>query len=172
MKRTRFDKSLCSVARVVDLMGDWWTPLVLRECFYGIKKFGDFQTRLGIGKNILTQRLERLVKDGLLVKVPYQERPVRYDYKLTPMGRELFSVVCALMRWGDDWLAEPSGPPVILVDRRTGKPVKPLVVDEYTGEKLEARHVYATPGPGTPEGLREDAVRYLRGEPSQVGPEL
>jgi DNA-binding HxlR family transcriptional regulator len=152
------------VARVVDLLGDWWTPLVLRECFYGVRRFADFEARLGIGKNILTQRLSRLVKDGLLDKTPYQERPVRYEYRLTPMGRDFFPVIGALLRWGDDWLAEPEGPAMVLLDKSTGQPIRPIVVDENTGQKLDARNVYPTPGPGLPQDLHQEARRYFQGE--------
>jgi DNA-binding HxlR family transcriptional regulator len=165
MRRTRFNQCYCSMARVIDLLGDWWTPLVLRECFYGIKRFGDFEARLGIGKNILTQRLERLVRDGLLQRTPYQQRPVRHEYTLTPMGRDFFPVICALLRWGDDWLAEPEGPAMQLVDRQTGQPIRPVVVDQNTGKKLEARDVTPVPGPGLPQNLHEEARRYFAGAP-------
>lgn len=163
MRRTRFKNTYCSVARVVDLLGDWWTPLVLRECFYGVKRFADFEARLGIGKNILTQRLNRLVKDGLLKKVPYQQRPVRYEYRLTEMGRDFFGVIGALLRWGDDWLAEPGGPAMVLVDRETGQPVRPMVIDENTGRPLDARSVLPIPGPGLPAELHDEARRYFEG---------
>lgn len=163
MRRTRFTNAYCSVARVVDLLGDWWTPLVLRECFYGVKRFADFEARLGIGKNILTQRLNRLVKDGLLKKMPYQQRPVRYEYRLTEMGREFFSVIGAMLRWGDDWLAGPEGTAMVLLDKRTGQPIRPLVIDENTGLPLDPRNVLPTPGPGLPEDLHEEARRYFDG---------
>jgi DNA-binding HxlR family transcriptional regulator len=156
MRRTRFHDWPCSVARTVDLLGDWWTPLVLRECFYGVRRFDDFQGRLGIGRNVLTERLGRLVGEGLLAKVPYQERPVRHEYRLTDKGRDFFGVIAAMLRWGDDWLAGEAGPPVELRDRRTGAVVRPVVVDEATGERLDPRHVTVVPGPGlTPEERAE-----------------
>lgn len=150
MRRTRFDDWPCSVARVADLLGDWWTPLVLRQAFYGMRRFDDFARSLGIGRNVLTQRLSRLVDEGLLAKVRYEERPPRYEYRLTPKGREFFSVIAAMMRWGDDWLAGPEGPPIRLVDRRTGRIVRPVVVDEATGEPIDPRNLRACKGPGFP----------------------
>ncbi len=165
MRRTRFDDNYCSVARCVDLLGDWWTPLLLRECFYGVRRFADFEARLGIGKNILTQRLNRLVKEGILLKVAYQQRPVRSEYRLTPMGREFFGVVAAMLRWGDDWLAGPDGPAMVLRDRTTGKAVRPVVVDEETGQRLDVRNLYPSPGPGLPQDMQAEARRYFDGEP-------
>ncbi|MFC7648785.1 winged helix-turn-helix transcriptional regulator [Streptosporangium lutulentum] len=105
MKRTPFAEWPCSIARSVDLLGDWWTPLVLREAFYGTRRFDDIQRNLRIGRNILTQRLKRLVEEGMLERVPYQERPKRYEYVLTEKGRDFFPVLAAMMRWGDKWLS-------------------------------------------------------------------
>lgn len=158
------------MARAVDLLGDWWTPLVLRESFYGVRRFDDFQERLGIGRNVLTARLKRLVEEGLLTKVPYQERPVRHEYRLTEKGREFFGVIAATMRWGDDWLAGEEGPPIVLRDRRTGERVNPIVVDETTGEPIDPRHLYAEPGPGFPERHleRAQAEGRFRPRPEQL----
>lgn len=150
MRRTRFDDWPCSIARTTDLLGDWWTPMVLREAFYGARRFDEFAERLGIGRNVLTARLKRLVEAGILRTHRYQERPARYEYRLTDKGRELFGVLAAMIRWGDDWLVTNDGPPVELVDRRTGKVIRPAVVDEATGEPLDPRNVVARPGPGFP----------------------
>ena len=96
MKRTPFADWPCSVARTVDILGDWWTPLVLRESYLGVRRFDDFQHRLGIGRNILTQRLGRLVDEGLLARRPYQERPLRHEYVLTDKGRDFYPVMAAI----------------------------------------------------------------------------
>ena len=93
----------------MDLLGDWWTPLVLREAFYGVRRFDDFQRELGIARNTLTDRLHRLVGEGLLEKQPYQREPTRYDYVLTEKGRDFFGVLAAMSRWGDRWLAGGKG---------------------------------------------------------------
>jgi DNA-binding HxlR family transcriptional regulator len=150
VRRTKFDDWPCSIARTTDLLGDWWTPLVLREAFYGARRFDDFVDRLGIGRNVLTARLKRLVDEDIFRIEPYQERPVRNEYRLTDKGRELFGVLAAMIRWGDDWLAGDAGPPVELVDRRTGHVVRPAVIDEKTGEPLDPRNLTARPGPGFP----------------------
>ncbi len=101
VRRTRFHRWPCSVARTVDLLGDWWTPLVLREAFYGVRRFDDFVGSLGIGRNVLAERLRRLVKEGLLDKVRYQQHPPRNEYRLTKKGLALFGVIAAMMRWGE-----------------------------------------------------------------------
>ncbi|MGF1466402.1 MAG: winged helix-turn-helix transcriptional regulator [Sandaracinaceae bacterium] len=161
MARTRFDDWPCSVARTVDLVGDAWTLLVLRECFYGVRRFEPFQERLEIGRNVLAGRLKRLVDGGVLDKVPYQDRPLRHEYLLTEKGRALFAVIVTLMRWGDDWMSGPEGVPVELRDR-DGHPVRPVVVDEATGRPLDPRRVVAAPGPGFPEAHRDRAEREGR----------
>ncbi|MFD0502460.1 winged helix-turn-helix transcriptional regulator [Streptomyces chiangmaiensis] len=105
MNRTSFENWPCSIARTMDLLGDCWTPLVLREAFYGVARFDDFRQGLGIARNTLTDRLRRLVDEGVLDKRLYQSEPRRYDYVLTEKGRELFAVLAAMSRWGDRWLA-------------------------------------------------------------------
>jgi DNA-binding HxlR family transcriptional regulator len=159
MRRTRFEDWNCSIARATDVLGDWWTPLVLREAFYGVRRFDDFVDALGIGRNILAERLKRLTDEGILDKVAYQERPARYEYRLTDKGRALFGVIAMLHRWGNDWLVTDDGPPVELVDRDTGEVVNPIVVDEATGKVLDPRHLRVRRGPGfrddrVPEGTR------------------
>ena len=148
MRRTSFEDWNCGIARATDILGDWWTPLVLREAFYGTRRFDDFVERLGIGRNILTERLRRLTDEGILDKVQYQERPARYEYRFTDKGRALFGVIAALHRWGNDWLCSGDGAPMEMVDRRTGKVVNPIVVDEATGEPLDPRQLLVRQGPG------------------------
>jgi DNA-binding HxlR family transcriptional regulator len=151
VKRTRFSQWPCSVARTVDLLGDWWTPLVLRECYYGVRRFDDFQRSLRIGRNILTERLNRLVDEGLLERIPYQERPVRHEYLLTEKGRDFFPVMLAMMRWGDRWLAGDEGPPITLRHTPCDHDTQAEVVCSQCGEPLELRDVRAELAPGFPE---------------------
>lgn len=148
MKRTPFADWPCSVARTVDILGDWWTPLVLRESYLGVRRFDDFQHRLGIGRNILTQRLGRLVDEGLLARRPYQERPLRHEYVLTDKGRDFYPVMAAITRWGDAWLDGGEGPPVILHHTRCDHDMHAEVVCSECGEPIEVREVRARPGPG------------------------
>jgi DNA-binding HxlR family transcriptional regulator len=146
------------VARSVDLLGDWWTPLVLRECYYGVRRFDAFQRSLGIGRNILTQRLNRLVDEGLLERRPYQDRPVRHEYLLTDKGRDFFPVIAAMVRWGDRWLAGDDGPPVVLHHTTCGHDMHAEVVCSRCGESIELRDVTADLGPGYPEPGRAGAL--------------
>jgi DNA-binding HxlR family transcriptional regulator len=150
VKRTPFADWPCSVARSVDLLGDWWTPLVLRECYYGVRRFDAFQRSLGIGRNILTQRLNRLVDEGLLERRPYHDRPVRHEYVLTDKGRDFFPVVAAMAWWGDRWLAGDDGPPVVLHHTRCDHDMHAEVVCSQCGEPIELRDVTADLGPGYP----------------------
>jgi len=148
VKRTPFADWPCSVARTVDILGDWWTPLVLRESYLGVRRFDDFQHRLGIGRNILTQRLGRLVDEGLLARRPYQERPLRHEYVLTDKGRDFYPVMAAITRWGDAWLDGGEGPPVILHHTGCDHDMHAEVVCSECGEPIEVREVRARPGPG------------------------
>ncbi|MEL6890551.1 MAG: helix-turn-helix domain-containing protein [Actinomycetota bacterium] len=142
MRRTRFDDAPCPIARTTDLIGDWWTPIVMREAFTGARRFDEFIERLDVPRATLTQRLERLVDEGLLRKVEYQQRPVRHEYRLTPQGIAFYDVLAAMWRWGSDW-RWPDGeePPLELVDRESGARVEPAVVDERTGERIDVRRL-------------------------------
>jgi DNA-binding HxlR family transcriptional regulator len=137
MRRTRFDREPCPIARTTDLVGDWWTPMVLREAFFGRRRFEEFQQALGVSRAVLTQRLTRLVDEGLLGRERYQENPPRYEYPLTDKGRAFFDVLAAMWRWGSDWLWEDGGPPAELVDAESGQVVRPVVIDEHTGEPID-----------------------------------
>jgi DNA-binding HxlR family transcriptional regulator len=142
MRRTRFDDWPCPIARTTDLVGDWWTPIIMREAFLGARRFDEFQERLGVPRAVLTQRLTRLVEEGMLEKHAYEERPPRYEYRLTDKGRAFWDVLAAMWRWGSDWLwPDGDGPPTMLVDRETRAEVRPLVVDENTGEPLDVRRL-------------------------------
>lgn len=142
MRRTRFDDAPCPIARTTDLIGDWWTPIVMREAFTGARRFDEFVERLDVPRATLAQRLDRLVDEGLLVKRPYQERPVRYEYRLTEQGRAFYDVLAAMWRWGTDWRwADGEQPPLELVDHESGRPVEPIVVDEHTGERIDVRRL-------------------------------
>lgn len=148
MKRTTFADWPCSLARSVDLLGDWWTPLVLREAFYGVRRFDDFQRGLGIGRNILTQRLNRLVDEEMLTRRLYQERPARHEYVLTDKGRDFFPVVAAMVRWGDRWLAGDDGAPVVLHHTTCDHDMHAEVVCSHCREPLDLRSVRGRVGPG------------------------
>lgn len=158
VKRTPFVKWPCSIARAVDIIGDWWTPLVMREAFYGVTRFDEFERVLGIGRNVLTQRLNRLVEIGILERVAYQQHPPRYDYELTDMGREFFPVLAAMHRWGDRWLATADGPPVVLRHDTCGHDTHAEVVCAQCREPLHVDEVSARLGPGYPARHRDAAL--------------
>ncbi len=137
MRRTRFDDWPCPIARVVDLIGDWWTPIILRDACGGTRRFDHFQKSLDIPKAVLAARLTRLCDEALMEKIAYQDNPVRYEYRLTDKGRDFWPVLAAMWRWGEDWMwPEGQAPPLVLKDRATGNVVRPLVVDEATGSAV------------------------------------
>lgn len=165
MKRTSFARWPCSIARTVDLIGDWWTPLVLREAYYGVRRFDDFEAGLGIGRNILTERLRRLVREGLLERRKYQDHPPRYEYRLTDKGKDFFPVLAAMVAWGDRWLDAGKGVPVNLRHRTCGKVSHAEVVCSECGEPIHVRDMTPEIGPGFPVRLLQDPVvqaRYVR----------
>jgi DNA-binding HxlR family transcriptional regulator len=140
MRRTRFDDWDCPIARVTDLFGDWWTPLVLRDAFSGARRFEQFQRSLGIPRAVLTARLERLVADGLMETRRYEEHPPRFEYRLTPKGIAAWDVLAAMWRYGSDWFwADGQAPPLRLVDAESGDEIKPRVVDERSGRPVDVR---------------------------------
>jgi DNA-binding HxlR family transcriptional regulator len=120
----------------MDLLGDWWTPLVLRDAYFGIRRFDDFQRDLGIGRNVLTQRLNRLVDEGLFERVQYQEHPPRYEYVLTDKGRDFMPVLMAMSAWGDRWLSGPEGPPVTFRHKVCDHRTEARVVCSHCGDPL------------------------------------
>jgi DNA-binding HxlR family transcriptional regulator len=158
VKRTPFSRWPCSVARTVDILGDWWMPLVLREAFYGVRRFDDFQSALGIGRNVLTQRLVRLVDEGLMAKEQYSERPPRYEYVLTEKGRDFWPVMAAMATWGDRWLDGGEGPPVVFHHTSCDHDTTATVVCSHCGEPLSHRDVTAALGSGYPARLRSRAL--------------
>jgi DNA-binding HxlR family transcriptional regulator len=147
MQRTSFKDMNCSLAQCLEVVGEWWSMLILRDAFLGVSRFDDFQARLGISRNVLNQRLGHLVEEGVLERVPYQERPPRHDYRLTPKGRDLWHVITAMRQWGDRWAA-PGGAPVELVHRSCGHVTEAVPTCSECGEALDARGVRAVAGPG------------------------
>jgi DNA-binding HxlR family transcriptional regulator len=142
-----FEQMECSVAQCLELVGEWWTMLVVRDAFLGVRRFDTFQERLGISRNILAQRLSKLVAAGILDKRAYQDNPPRYDYVLTDKGRDLWPLLTALRQWGDKYAA-PHGPPVRVVHKGCGKVTHLVLHCEHCGERVEARDVKAEHGPG------------------------
>lgn len=162
MQRTSFESMNCSVAQCLEVIGEWWTPLILRDLFLGVSRFDDFQARLGIARNMLADRLAGLVEDGVVEKVPYQTNPERFDYRLTEKGADLWRVITAMRQWADRWQA-PNGPPLQLLHRSCGKVTTAVMVCSECGEPLERRNVRAIDGPGA-RGRSTLPVRRLAGD--------
>jgi DNA-binding HxlR family transcriptional regulator len=137
-----------SVERALSVLGDYWTFLVLREAFFGVRRFSDLARNLEVSRNILSDRLRKLVERGILEQRRYRERPERFEYRLTARGTDLYGHVAALMRWGDRHLAGPEGPPLILRHRPCGHDAAPIVVCSHCGGELHAKDVIPEPGPG------------------------
>ena len=143
MRRTSFSDMSCSIARCLEQVGDGWTLLIIREAFFGTRRFGEFQSHLGIAPNVLTARLQSLVQHGILQAMAESENGRVLDYRLTDKGRDLFPIVIALLQWGDRHAAAPGGPPVQVVDRESGRPIAQLQVRSDDGRVLQARDVRA-----------------------------
>jgi DNA-binding HxlR family transcriptional regulator len=143
-----YESQNCSVARTLELVGERWTLLIVRDAFLGVRRFEDFQRSLGVARNVLSDRLARLVEAGILERRRYQERPERFEYRLTEKGRELRTALVALMRWGDKHLA-PAGPPRIVEHVGCGGNAVPTLVCDECGAALGDRDVTSRPGPGT-----------------------
>ena len=138
----------CPIARATDLIGDWWSPLVMREAFYGRRRFDEFQSSLEIPRAVLTARLKRLCDEGMLQRVEYQQSPPRYEYRLTDKGFGLFPVIIAVAEWGDRHYADDDGPPVEFAHRDCGAPVAVTVRCTDGHEITQPRDVVTRPGPG------------------------
>jgi DNA-binding HxlR family transcriptional regulator len=142
----RFDAE--SVARTLDLVGERWTLLILREAFFGVRRFGQFTRNLNIPRPTLSARLRMLVDAGLLDRVLYSRDPERHEYRLTDAGRDLFASIVTLMQWGDEHLPHPSGPPIVLRHHPCGQIAQPLLTCRQCGGEITARNVTPEPGPG------------------------
>jgi DNA-binding HxlR family transcriptional regulator len=158
VKRSSVGHLNCSIARALDVVGEWWSLLVIRDVFLGVRRFEAIQADLGIARNVLSDRLSTLVDRGVLARRRYQEHPERHEYVLTDMGRDLVPVLLALMRWGDRWLS-PDGPPMLLVHRDCGGTVVGGDAGdrcERCGASVDAQGLRLAKGPGwqPPDGAK------------------
>lgn len=135
MRRKSHADMNCSVAQTLDVVGDPWTLLIVRDALWGFRRFNDFQDRLGIPRNTLTTRLAHLVDTGVFSKTPYQQNPERFEYELTEKGLALTPIIVSLLTWGDTWSELPE-PPVALIDTESGQRLRPILIDEITGRPL------------------------------------
>ena len=142
MRWNDLNEESCPVARGLSVIGDRWTMLVLRDCFQGVRRFDAFQKRLGITRHVLADRLRKLESAGVLERKQYQERPPRYEYRLTEKGRDLWAVIIALKQWGDRWLGTDDTP-VQITHKACGKVVRPHMTCPDCGERIEAHDAEA-----------------------------
>jgi DNA-binding HxlR family transcriptional regulator len=147
MERKSFSDMDCSVAQCLEVVGEWWSLLIVRDAFFGVTRFDDFQRSLGISRNVLHQRLEHLIEAGVLKKLPYSERPPRSEYRLTEKGRDLWGVLTAMRQWGDRY-ASPNGQRIELVHQGCGATTDVQLVCASCGDVVTARDVVAVNGPG------------------------
>jgi DNA-binding HxlR family transcriptional regulator len=154
MRRKSFEDMTCSIAQCLEAVGEWWSILIIRDAFFGVSRFDQFQQRLKIARNMLTRRLDHLVEHGIIERVPYQEHPVRYDYRLTDKGRDLWLVLTAMREWGDRWAA-PRGAPVQVVHGTCDHVGTVVSTCSHCGQPMDSRNMQpiAGPGAGEPESL-------------------
>jgi len=149
MLRRDYEGQNCSIARALEVVGERWTLLIVRDVFLGVRRFDQFQESLGIARNVLTDRLNRLVEEGILERVRYSERPERFEYRLTSKGRELNIALTGLRQWGDKYLSEK--PPRVLRSKADKKPVVAALVPK-AADVLRPEEVETVPGPGLTPG--------------------
>jgi len=166
MRRKSFGKMTCPIARSLERVGEWWSMLIMRDALHGMRRFDEFRTSLGIAPNMLTRRLNALVKAGLLERRRYSAHPPRFEYVPTARGRDFRSVLVALLVWGNRHFA-PEGPSVILVNRKTGAAVDPVLADPATGRPVDEPDYALAAGPAAGRRIRQ---RYATNVARRAGP--
>ena len=145
VKRTSFAGDDCPIARSLEALGDWWSLLIIREALFGVSRFGEFQKKLGLAKNILTVRLRALVDEGILATAPASDGSAYQEYRLTAKGRGVFPILVALRQWREEFDERPEEISTLLVDREKGKPVRKLALYADDGRLLDARDTALKP---------------------------
>ena len=154
MRNSEFPSQTCSVARTLEIVGEWWTLLIVREAFFGTRRFSDFATNLGIAKNVLSDRLAKLVEAGVLERKPVVGRGNPQDYALTHKGKDLFPAIIALMQWGDRWIYGAERAPIRVLDRESGEEIAHMEVTTRGVKPLRLNQALVAPGPGADETTR------------------
>lgn len=148
MKWNEVDQQVCSVARALSIVGERWTLLIVRDAFKGTRRFDDFQRTLGVTRHRLAERLQKLIDEGVLTRIPYQDRPVRYEYRLTRKGLALYPVLVSLSNWADEWMDDGAGPPMTFWHSRCGKESKPLMTCSECGDPMKPEEMSPRLGSG------------------------
>ncbi|WGV13018.1 helix-turn-helix domain-containing protein [Psychrobacter maritimus] len=147
MRWDELDKQPCSVARTLAVIGDRWTLMILRDCFLGVRRFDIFEQRLGITRHVLSNRLRKLVEYDVLTKTPYQQQPLREEYRLTERGLDLHPIVLALVSWGDKHMADERGAPLLHRHNKCGQIMHPVTVCSECHKPINARDIKIEIGP-------------------------
>ncbi|HXW83683.1 MAG TPA: helix-turn-helix domain-containing protein [Candidatus Binataceae bacterium] len=147
MRWNDIDTMTCSIARTLSVVGDRWTMLIIRDVFLGIRRFELIQRDLAMTPHRLSDRLRKLVREGILMRVKYQDRPVRFEYRLSEKGVDLYPLLVALLGWGDRWMSGSAGAPVELVHRKCGHAITPMLTCPHCKDAIVAREMSARPGP-------------------------
>ncbi len=166
MRWDEIDQQVCSVARTLSVVGERWTLLILRDAFFGTRRFDKFQHNLGITRHRLSERLGKLVEQGVLVKVPYNEKPLRHEYRLPRKGLGLYPVLMSLTRWGDEWMDAGEGAPLEYVHLACGNKTMPVLTCSECGKALRPEEVKVRVGPAL-----QDLVAQLENEGEHI-PEI
>lgn len=144
----KFDPLNGSIAHILDMLGEGWSMLIIREAFFGTRRFEEFQHHLGIARNILASRLKKLCENGILERVPIKQGAKRHEYLLTSKGKDLLPLLIALTQWGDKWIYGEDNEPIIFLDRKKGQPISQIRVHAGDGRELRPREMMPTAGPG------------------------
>jgi DNA-binding HxlR family transcriptional regulator len=159
MSRTSLHHHNCSLARTAQIIGDKWTLMIIRDAFYGFRRFKDFKARLGITQAVLSDRLANLVEHGILDRAASDgQHP---EYRLSDKGRDLFPLVIGLVQWGDRWIHEADGPPILIRDRANAQPLS-LTLSDSDGNPVDSRDVEVAPGPGANAATLAEFARLAR----------
>ena len=161
MRWNEIDTMTCSIARTLSVVGDRWTMLIIRDVFLGIRRFEGMQRDLGLTPHRLSDRLRKLVHDGILLRVTYEKHPRRFEYRLTEKGIDLYPLIVVMIEWGDRWMAGRAGVPVELVHRPCGHSIKPELTCPSCKSKIEPREMSARPGPA----LKQRGLAGQRSQP-------
>lgn len=164
MRWEEIDSQVCSIARSLSIFGDRWTLLIIRDAFRRVKRFSDFQKSLGITRHRLSDRLNRLVDAEMMVKVLYDEKMSRYEYHLTEKGMDLYPVLMTVVQWGDKWVCDSDGPPIMFEHKTCGHVSSPQYACEHCAHEIRAKDMKPVLGPGVEKKLE-------RGELSSDDPD-
>ncbi len=163
----KYDPFKKPISHILDIIGESWSLLIIREAFFGVRRFEEFQSELGIARNILTSRLKKLCLNEILERVPIKEGAKRHEYVLTHKGKELMPVLIALTQWGDKWVFGENAEPVIFMDRENQEPIAKINVLSARGQRLRPREIMVRSGPGaTPESKQRVEAMNKRLESS------